>query len=185
MATSFEVNPSTSEAATNERDLDDRLLKGEAIIHRNVLWALGAGVLPLPLVDVVALAGVQVKLLKDLSELYHVPFREGLAKKLVGALLAGIGGIGIGVALGASLMKVLPVVGTALGIVSVSVTAGAVTHAVGRVFIMHFEAGGTLLDFDPKKVRDHFRREFEAAKEKVAQMQRSPTEAPPGVQNPL
>ena len=46
MATSFEVNPSTSEAATNERDLDDRLLKGEAIIHRNVLWALGAGVLP-------------------------------------------------------------------------------------------------------------------------------------------
>ena len=26
---------------------------------------------------------------------------------------------------------------------------GAFTLAIGRVFVMHFEAGGTLLDFDP------------------------------------
>ena len=39
----------------------------------------------------------------------------------------------------------------------------AATYALGRVFIQHFECGGTILDLDPDKVREHFRREFEAA----------------------
>jgi hypothetical protein len=35
---------------------------------------------------------------------------------------------------------------------------------MGRVFSQHFEAGGTLLDFDADKLRSHFKTEFEAAK---------------------
>jgi hypothetical protein len=44
--------------------------------------------------------------------------------------------------------------------------AAAVTWAMGRVFIQHFETGGTLLDFNAEKMRDYFKSEFEAASSK-------------------
>ena len=165
-------------------DPEARLMKADAIIHRNVLWALGAGVVPIPLADVLAVSAVQVKQLKELSALYGVTFREDLAKKLVGSLLVGIGGVGVGAALGMSLAKLIPVVGTALGIVSVPVTSGAFTHAIGRVFVMHFESGGTFLDFDPHRMREHFRREFEGAKEKVAELRNRPGASTASPQGP-
>ena len=44
--------------------------------------------------------------------------------------------------------------------------AAAVTWAMGRIFIQHFETGGTLLDFDADKMREHFQAEFEAEQSK-------------------
>jgi uncharacterized protein (DUF697 family) len=149
-----------------------RLAQAGTIIHRNVLWALGAGAVPFPVADLVAIVAVQVKMLKEMSDLYGVAFREDLAKKLVASLIAGFGGIGVGIVLGGSLAKLLPALGTTFGVLAVPVAAGAFTHATGRVFVMHFESGGTLLDFDPTKVREHFRSEFEAAKAKVAELHR-------------
>jgi hypothetical protein len=46
----------------------------------------------------------------------------------------------------------------------VPVLSAAATHAVGTVFMMHFETGGTLLDFNPTAMRAHFKQEFERAK---------------------
>jgi hypothetical protein len=37
-----------------------------------------------------------------------------------------------------------------------SIIGGASTYALGKVFIQHFESGGTFLDFDPEKVKEHF-----------------------------
>ena len=42
---------------------------------------------------------------------------------------------------------------------------GATTYAVGKVFIEHFESGGTFLDFDPEKMRDHFQELYEEGKQ--------------------
>lgn len=55
-------------------------------------------------------------------------------------------------------------IGQALGLVTTPVFAWASTVAVGRVFIEHFESGGTLLDFDAEKMRHYYYRQFEAAK---------------------
>ena len=54
----------------------------------------------------------------------------------------------------------LPFVGYVVGGLSTPLLAGAATYAVGKVFIQHFESGGTLLDFEPAKVREYFRQEF-------------------------
>lgn len=145
-----------------------RLAEAQEITRRHVLWALGAGVVPFPIVDVVAVMAVHVKMLKEFSDLYGVEFKEGVATKLLGNLLSSIGIVGIGSAIGGSLAKLVPVIGSTLGFISVPVIAGMATHAVGRIFTMHFEAGGTLLDFDPKKMRAYFKQEFEKAKETVA-----------------
>jgi hypothetical protein len=38
--------------------------------------------------------------------------------------------------------------------------ASALTYAIGRVFIHHFELGGTLLNFDADKLRSYFREQL-------------------------
>jgi hypothetical protein len=42
--------------------------------------------------------------------------------------------------------------------------AGAATYAVGKVFIQHFESGGTLLNFNPDSVRDYYKQELQKGK---------------------
>lgn len=141
-----------------------------AIIQRNVLWALAAGVMPIPIFDLAAITGVEIKMLKELSDLYEVSFREDLAAKILGSLIGSLGSVGIGGVIGAGLAKLVPFVGTTLGAISVPIFAGAFTHATGKVFVMHFESGGTMLDFDPHQMRTYFKQEFEKAKETVAHM---------------
>lgn len=186
-ATQDETSPedrNTTPTSTMGSGIDDskRILQAQALVHRNVLWAIGAGILPIPMFDLVAITGVQLKMLKDLSEVYGVEFREGLAKKAVTSLLVGVGGVGIGGVLGASLFKFVPFVGWALGVASISVVSGALTHAVGHAFIMHFESGGTMLDFDPKAMRAYFEAQFREGKEAVSKLQDNDTAATPGAE---
>jgi hypothetical protein len=56
------------------------------------------------------------------------------------------------------------VIGVMSAFVAIPGLAAAFTYAVGKVFVQHFASGGTFLDFDPKKVREHFAREFEEGK---------------------
>ncbi|MDC0747084.1 YcjF family protein [Polyangium mundeleinium] len=168
-----EPKPAAKEApkpAAKEETMS-RVGRAEAIIRRNVLWSLGAGVVPIPFVDALAVSGVQIKMLAELSDLYGVPFKDDAAKKVIGSLLSSLGGVTVGAAIGSSFAKLLPGVGTALGIVTVPLVAGAFTHATGKVFLMHFESGGTILDFDPHAMRAYFKQEFERAKETVAKVQ--------------
>ena len=50
---------------------------------------------------------------------------------------------------------------------SMPVFAGATTLAIGKIFMQHFESGGTFLDFEPAKVRAYFRQEFEASQDRA------------------
>lgn len=154
------------------KDPYSRVSRAEGLIQRNVLWALGAGVVPVPLFDVIAVSAVEVKMLKELSDLYGVSFKSSAAKKIVYSLASGLGSVGIGTAVGASLSKLLPGIGTTLGAVSVPIFAGAFTHALGKIFLMHFESGGTVLDFDPHLMRSYFRQEFEKAKDTVSRIRK-------------
>jgi len=161
--------PKAHESPKAREDIS-RVGRAEAIIRRHVLWSVGAGVVPVPILDLIAISGVQLKMLSELSELYGLSFSEDIAKKLIGSLFSSALGVGVGTALALSIGKIVPVLGSALGIVAVPVVAGAFTHATGRVFIMHFEAGGTLLDFDPHAMRSYFKQELERAKETVAKV---------------
>ena len=60
----------------------------------------------------------------------------------------------------ASVVKAIPLLGTLVGGVSWLALAGASTYAVGKVFIQHFESGGTLLTLDPEKVMDYYREQL-------------------------
>ena len=45
------------------------------------------------------------------------------------------------------------------------------TWALGKVFIQHFESGGTFLDFDPEEVKEYFKAQFEEGREVAATLE--------------
>ena len=160
----------TDHTHTSDETVNSRLREADDIVQRNIYWAMGAGLLPFPVFDLVAVTTVQLKQMRQLSVLYDVPFREGIARKAVLSLLVGVGGLSIGGIIGVSLFRFVPVIGQALGTVSVPVVSGMLTRAIGRTYVMHLEAGGTLLDFDAKQMREYFRQEYGRAREVVENM---------------
>lgn len=165
-----------AEPAANltEEGLVTREEKALNITHNYMLGAMAAALVPIPLFDMAAVTAVQVKMLHSLARNYDIPFTSQIGKSIIGALIAGVGVpeggrklAGLALAsvprtlvksLPASVAKFLPGLGTVVGVVGMPVLAGAATYALGKVFIQHFEAGGTFLDFRPGEVREHFQK---------------------------
>jgi len=123
------------------------------LVDRFAIWSGVAGLVPLPIVDVLAVGGLQLQLLRRLSQIYDVDFSENRGKALIAALagcmIPATSGMGA-----ASALKAIPVVNIlAAGFVMPVLSAGA-TFAIGKAFIQHFESGGTLLDFNPPDYRE-------------------------------
>lgn len=154
--------------AATAKDISPETRAARAIRH-NVLWSVGAGIIPVAYVDTAAIMAVQIKLLKELSDIYGIPFRANVGKSAVAALLGGLTASGASggllmTGLFHGLVRSVPVVGQLVGWAILPTFAAAVTYAVGRVFDQHFASGGTFLTFDPKKVEGYFREKFEEAR---------------------
>ena len=141
----------------------ERLVRARSLTKNYILASAGIGLVPLPLADLAGVMALQVKLVHGLAKVYEVPFKENITKSLLASLLSGASSV-IGVMGLASLAKTIPVLGTLAGGGGVAVTAASVTFATGEVFTRHFESGGTLLDFDPHKMKALFKRELKNGK---------------------
>lgn len=139
--------------------------KSNDIIKRNVLWSMGAGLLPTPLLDLAGITAVQLKMINELCTLYGLEFKENRVRSSITSLLAGMGSTAVGVRLGASAAKAIPFIGTSIGMVAVPSIAGATTYAVGRVFVKHFDAGGTLVNFEAAKTKAYFKEVYAEGKQ--------------------
>ena len=109
--------------------------------------------LPIPVVDLVVVAGLQLQMLRRISQIYEVPFSENRGKALItsllGAMIPTSSGLGM-----ADALKAIPVVGTLISACVTPVLAAGATYAIGRVFIQHFASGGNLLDFNPPDYKE-------------------------------
>lgn len=151
------------EAATQQPAPAAREQQALTLVKGYLPWAAGAGVVPYPGLNLAAIVAVQLRMLAKLAEQYQIPFEGAVAKSIVATLLATVveGTLAGGLR---SLAFMLPVVGQVISVIALPSLATAGTYAIGKIFITHFESGGTFLDFDPKKVEAHFRAEFAAAK---------------------
>lgn len=128
--------------------------QARSIIRSHVLWSMGGGLIPIPLVDFAAVTAIQLEMLQQLAELYGVDYSKSNGKAFVSALT------GTTIArLGASFLKAIPGVGTVLGGATMSITSGASTYAVGQVAVDHFANSGNLSNF----VEDQLKRAYEDA----------------------
>ena len=160
---------------TAQQDTELRSNQASNLIRKHVMVVMGASLVPVPLFDLVALTGVQLKMLHGLAKLYEVHFAKNLGKSAIASLLGGVMPTSTAMTL-ASLAKAVPGLGTATGVVTVSVLGGATTYAIGNVFVQHFESGGTLLDFDAKKMRAYFSSKLEEGKEVAADLKPGETQ---------
>jgi uncharacterized protein (DUF697 family) len=135
------------------------------IVREYMGWSTGAGLIPIPLVDLAAISLVEIKMIHSLARLYGVPFQRGAAKSIIGALIGG-GGTYVLAAPAASVVKMVPIVGSIAGMITEPAIAAAATYALGKVFIQHFESGGTLLDFNIRTQRHQYEQHFAAAQQK-------------------
>lgn len=136
----------------------------DTIIRNHIIWAMGAGFIPVLIADVFAVSALQLDMIRQLCRVYDIDFSETQGKAIVTSLTSTtIARITAG-----SVVKLIPGVGSILGGVTVSVFAGASTFALGEVFKKHFEMGGTILDFDPARLKKLYKEKFEKGK-KVAQ----------------
>src|SRR5713101_2083222 len=102
----------TTEMTDEQRD--DAASK---LVDRFSLWSGAAGLIPVPLVDIAAVGGVQMQMLRRLSEIYGVPFSDNRGKAIIASLAGSLipastattSAIGV-----ASALKTIPGIGTAI-----------------------------------------------------------------------
>ncbi|MGB0525380.1 MAG: YcjF family protein [Flammeovirgaceae bacterium] len=129
--------------------------KAQALIKQHALLSTGIGLVPLPLIDMASITVNQLVLLQRLAQLYQVPFKKNLAKSLISVLVYDLAAHGV-IGGTSSLLKGIPIVGSVVGGLTLSATSGAITYAIGQVFLQHFESGGTFLNFDAEQMKAYF-----------------------------
>jgi uncharacterized protein (DUF697 family) len=161
---SAKLSETINELETNLSIVASALRESEAqnIVKNNIITSIASGLIPVPLFDMISLTNIQFHMIQTLADHYQIP-ADNINKSLVTSLISGslpvVSMLGLG-----SFMKSIPGIGTLAGSGSVAIISGAVSYAVGQVFIRHFEQGGTLDDFDPDSVKDYFNEQYKTGK---------------------
>ncbi len=147
--------------------MDNKKDLAQDIVKSHVLYSLGAGLVPIPLLDIAAVSVVQLDMLKQLAKLYGQDFKESAGKSWISAITGSTMA-----RMGASLVKTIPGIGSILGGVTMSALSGASTYAIGQVFIWHFSSGGSFANFNFDKAKEIYEKEFETGKKVAKEMEK-------------
>lgn len=147
--------PSVKVADVDAAHLLRRARAGQ-IVERYTAYSAVGSVIPIPLLDTLSVVLLIVSMIKSLASLYEAPFSRDRVRAAVAGVMGGAGQAGVGSAITASLVKLTPganMVGSAAS----SAASALLTRTIGRAFVLHFETGGTALEFDAAVLRAHFK----------------------------
>ncbi len=133
-----------------ERRLDE---EASACVTRFSLIAGGAGILPIPLMDLPIIAGVQVKMAASLGRIYGIELERGRLRRVMGMIAGGV----LLRSIGRQAAKLIPWVGWAF---SGAVAFGG-TYGLGRALAAYYRGG---MRADPEELRRIYRAELEKAR---------------------
>ena len=143
----------------SDMDQEAKSMRASDIIKNHVGFAASAGLIPIPGADLAAVTAVQLNMLRQLAKLYDIKFMDNIGKNIITAIA------GSSIArLGASLVKIIPGVGTVIGEMSMAALSAASTYALGKMFARHFDNGGTLDNFDMKFSKKVYEEELKNGK---------------------
>jgi len=133
-------------------------LRAAAIVRHHAALAAGAALVPFWWAASPSIAGIQLKMLSELSSCYGVEFAQDFVKPLV----ASLGGGGLSLVMSQHPVSLalkrwvigIPVVGIPLRFGTGPAIIAAYTWVLGHAFIRHYESGGTYLDFHLGRVRE-------------------------------
>ncbi|HLA35391.1 MAG TPA: DUF697 domain-containing protein [Rhodocyclaceae bacterium] len=148
------VEPESESGAARKRR---RALEADICIKNHVIAAMGLGLIPSVLVDIVGVTGVEVKMIRDLAVIYRFPVPTKLvAYKVLISLIGSIGPLYFAAKMH-SAMKGVPLLGHAVYVGFLSLSSGVAVYAVGKIFQEHYESGGTFLSSDNSVLRKFFK----------------------------
>ena len=136
-------------------------------IQKHVLFAMGAGAIPLPLVDLAAVTAIQLDLVKQLSKIYDQNYSENIGKAFIASITSSTLA-----RMGASIIKSIPGLGSVIGGVSMSIMSGASTYALGNVIATFFERNISLSDIDADMAKEMYEEKVEEGKKVVEDLQK-------------
>lgn len=127
-----------------------------AVVRNHTLMAAGGGLIPVPGLDVAAVMGLQVNMIRKLAEIYHVPFDP----TDVGTILSCVATTGLG-KLVAYAVNSYTTLFSEFGSFSDNLTgglvSGALTFGTGEIIQTHFANGGTMADLDYNHFISYYR----------------------------
>jgi uncharacterized protein (DUF697 family)/predicted GTPase len=127
--------------------------------------AAAAGAIPVPLLDLVLLPGVQTQMIYHLANYYGQPMTATRFVELASTL-----GLGMLVRQGtrmaaAELLKFIPILGTALGTVAGSALAATTTFALGKAFCYYYSAVHQGHVPKPEELRKYYKTQLSIAEQ--------------------
>jgi uncharacterized protein (DUF697 family) len=130
------------------RALPDRIAAtrrgfAKKIVERHRTYAAVGGLVPLAVANIASVTAINLRMVRQLSELYQVPFQRDRARAAIISLIGGAAPSGFGLATSSTLMWIVPG-GVLVGLGVSAITAGALTRAIGQVFADSFESGAEL-----------------------------------------
>lgn len=129
--------------------------RANKIIRNYTIAATGGGFVPVPVVSVAATTGIQFLLVKDLCNLYDVPFTERRVDVIINSALGTIA-----TRLVALVTVIIPGISAPTKGLSGAAIAGLYTATVGEFYKVHFQNGGTLEDASISDLKKYFLEEF-------------------------
>ena len=153
-----------AEAAVNDIPQESAQDQSARIISNAVKWGAAASIIPVPYLDLIGLAAVQLNMVKDIARAYEQDPKSEVVRGLISTMLGTLTPYAASGALVGSSLKFIPGGGSLLGSISLAAFGSAATYAVGKAFVKHFAQGGTVDNFSVDAVKEDLQKDFAKAK---------------------
>ena len=139
--------------------------RARSLVRENAVMCAAVSFVPNPIANSLAITGVQLKMLSDLSKLYGVPFSQDLVRSLLTATAGGVINFILArnpVTRGVRdfLMATVPLIALPLRFLAGPAFIAGYTLVLGNSFIRHYEGGGSYLNFNWRDFRHELARKL-------------------------
>jgi uncharacterized protein (DUF697 family) len=136
----IEQPPASRGSPPAKLDVTRRRTIANAIVERHATYAVGGGIIPLPIANVAGVTAINIRMVSMLSRLYDVPFERDRTRAMVVGLAGGAMPMGLAT-VAASTLSYLTPASALIALAVSSLTAATCTRNIGRTFVEHFESG--------------------------------------------
>lgn len=167
-----EITASVANAGAPEVSRREQAAKS---IKRYAAASAGFGIIPVPALDMTLIGTSQLLMIRNVAKIYGLDLSKDRVRAIVSSTVGGVVPVVLGGGL-SSVFKMIPIVGTIAGVVTMPSIAGLTTLTLGKALANHLEAGGSLDELGLAQLRATFNADFNAAKAKLSRKKASPAE---------
>lgn len=149
-----------ADALAKELTQYKRLDAAGSIIVSATKWSVAASLIPIPFLDMASLGVIQVNMIVDITKLYEQKVSRNAVQGVVSVLFGTLAPFGAAHYAMSSIPKFLPGYGTAVGAVTLATFGAAATYSVGKIFVRHYENGGSFSNFSASAIQADLKKEF-------------------------